>query len=105
MTPTYIQSQRIDVLTPSVAMTHITAIVCEMLQENVDYVSKNGMTERAKVSRERLLKLLDITETFNLLASANATLQTECKHLFAQNIALKNQLKQINDETNLANSI
>jgi len=40
MTPSYINTQRIDVLTPSIAMTEITSIVCDMLQGNIDYVAK-----------------------------------------------------------------
>jgi len=63
------------------------------------------MNEAAKVSRERLLKLLDITETFNKIACENSALQTECRLLLSQNATLKQKLNDIDDETNLANSI
>jgi hypothetical protein len=101
----YVQSANTEVLNTSMAITDITAIVCDMLQENVEYTAKNGLTEKAKLSRQRLLTLLDVTELFNTIATQNATLKTANGHLYTELNNLKQKLKDIDDETNLANSI
>jgi len=94
----YIKNETNDVLSPSVAMVDITAIVCDMLEENVLYVTKNGLTDKAKQSRERLLKLLYLTETFNSTATQNLSLKTHNRRLIEE-------LNEVRRQENIAKSI
>lgn len=99
------QNNSIDIISPFIAMTDITLIVCEMLEENIIYTKKFGLTEPAKKSRERLLKLLNITEIFNLISSKNESLKLYNKELFGENCLLKSQLFELKRQENLGNSL
>lgn len=86
-----LKNERTDILTPTQAINNITLIVCTMLEENIAYASKNGLTEKAQLSRERLLKLLDATELFNTIQSQNAGLKLTNRQLIAEAIEVKRQ--------------
>lgn len=86
-----ISNERTNILSPLQAITNITAIVCDMLEDNVLYVKKNGMNEKAQQSRERLLKLLDATELFNTIQTQNAALKLHNRRLIAELTEIKRQ--------------
>ncbi len=94
----FIQNKSIDVLQPSLVMTEITSIVCDMLEENIAFVKKNGLTEKAQTNRDRLLKLLDITEMVNKISSDNYSLKTINNHLL-------NTIGEVKRQELMANSI
>lgn len=101
----YHQNAKLDVLSPCIAMTDITTIVVEMLAGNLAYVKKNGHNEVSKLSRERLLSLLEITETFNTISNQNAALKTYNSHLLNEIQGLRNYKEQFEIEEKLAKSI
>ena len=101
----HILSANTEVLSPSVAMTEITAIVTLMIEDNVSYAKKYGLNDKAKESRERLLKLLGLTEHFNSIAMNNASLKTYAGHLFVENQNLKAEIVEINRQERLASTI
>lgn len=101
----YIQNNGIDVISPSMAMTEITSTVCDMLEQNMKFVKKNGLTQLAKDNRERLLHLLDITELFNKISCDNATLKTYNNHLLVTNQRIMREINEIKRQENMANSI
>jgi|GEM_PF-3394841 hypothetical protein len=101
----FINNAKIDVISPAIAMTNITYIVGEMLEDNVSYVKKNGMTETAKKSRERLLKLLDITETFNKITCDNAAFKTYNDQLLREIQELRKYKLEVLRQEKVANSI
>jgi predicted RNase H-like nuclease (RuvC/YqgF family) len=99
------ENENSDVLSPAKAIAEITYIVAAMIEENIAYVAKSGMTEKARSSRERLIKLLNITENFNQLSNQNSTLKTWNRQLSGENQKLKSQLAEIERQYNMANSI
>lgn len=101
----YTKNEQIDINTPALYMTEITSIVCDMINENLLFSKKNGLTSGAKKSRERLLKLLDITEAFNKISCDNATLKSYNKHLLSENQKLKAELNELERQNNLSNAI
>lgn len=101
----FIKQQLIDTSIVSIKMTEITSIVCDMMQDNLSYTKKNGLTKQAKESRDRLLKLLNLTELFNNLSVTNNSLQVFNRQLFNENLKLKGQLAEIKRQENIANSI
>jgi len=94
----FVKNETTNVLTPSSAMVDITSIVCDMLQDNLLYTNKNGATEKAIKSRIKLLKILQLTETFNTIATQNLSLKQH-------NRSLLEELNEIKRQERLANSI
>lgn len=103
--PIFMENDKIDVLIPAIAMTDITCIVGEMLEDNLAYVKKNGDTAKSKASRGRLLKLLNITETFNNITSQNTTLKIYNYQLFREVQELRNYKKEIIRQETLSKSL
>lgn len=103
--PIFMENEKIDILSPAIAMTDITCIVGEMLEDNSAYVKKNGDTTKSKASRERLLKLLYITETFNSITSQNTTLKTYNDQLLREVQELRNYKKEIIRQETLVKSL
>jgi len=101
----YIQNAKTDVISPSKAMTEITCIIADMLEDNLLYVKKNGHNVKSIASRERLLKLLNITETFNQVSSDNAALKTYNDQLLREIKELKNYKKEVERQENLSKAI
>lgn len=101
----YIKNELTDVLRPSVYMTEITYTICQLIEENLLYVKKNGLNQKAKDSREKLLKILDLSEQFNTVAYQNNTLKLRNRNLLIDNQQLRRKLKDIEQQENLANSI
>lgn len=91
-----ISNEYTDVLSPSKAITDITAVVCSLLEDNLSYVAKNGLSEKAKVNREKLLKLLYTTELINTVANQNLTLKLYNKQLIYELAEIKRQEKLAN---------
>lgn len=94
-----------DVNKPSIAISEFTLIVATMLEENVAYIERNGRTEKAIQSQERLMKLMTIGETVSQIAGQNVAMKIECNNLLRRWQACYNELKQLKNEINLANSI
>lgn len=101
----YIKNELTDVLRPSIYMTELTYTICQLIEENLLYVKKNGLTKRASESREKLLKILNLSEHFNLIAGDNNSLKLRNRNLLIQNQQLRNQLREIKRQENIANSI
>lgn len=101
----FINNAKIDVLSPSISMVNITSIVSDMLSDNVSYVKKNGLNDAAKSSRERLLKLLDITESFNSIATDNLALKTYNDQLLREIQLLRSYKTEVERQEMIAKSI
>lgn len=97
-----LRNELTDVYKPSIALTELTSIVCTMIEENMAYVKKNGLTEKATESRERLLKILNLSEKFNVVSVDNMNLKLYCRSIYKkyrgselENIRLKKELDKI----------
>lgn len=101
----YTQNNSIESLKSALIMTDITYIVCDMIEENISYVKNNGLTPKAKINRERLMKLLDITETVNSVSTDNMSLKAFNNRLLVENQHLKNTIIELNRQQNMANSL
>lgn len=94
----FVNNETMNVYTPSQTMVEVTGIVCEMIESNMAHIKKNGLTEAAKISRERLLKLLHLIEPFNTIANQNISLRLHNRRLI-------NEINEIKRQEKLANSI
>jgi len=97
----YLTNELTDTLRPSVRITDFTFIISELLMKNVDFVKKNGLSAGAKDSREKLLDLMEIGETFNHLSCANNELKLRNRSLCAEVQYLKKELAEIKRQENL----
>lgn len=100
-----IQNELQDALLPSLSISKITFLVAELIQTNIDFVKKNGITAAANKQRITLLKLMNITETFNTLSCQNNTLQLVNRSLSKELYHLKLQLVEIKRQENLGKSL
>lgn len=82
-------SERINTLRPSIAMSEMTIIILDMLAENNKFIQKNGLNERAKANKERLIKLLNYNLEFDKISDDNQTLKLVHKKLHTQNMQLR----------------
>lgn len=101
----FIQNELTDTLRPSIAIIDFTFVVAELLEKNVEYVKRAGMTDPAKESRDKLLHLMDIGETFNKISNDNQTLKLYNRTILAENQSLIRELKEIKRQEMLAKSI
>lgn len=101
----FIQNELTDTLRPSIAIIDFTFVVAELLEKNVEYVKRAGMTDPAKESRDKLLHLMDIGETFNKISNDNQKLKLYNRTVLAENQSLLKQLAEIKRQEMLAKSI
>lgn len=101
----YLLNELQDTFKPSLDAINITQIVCAMLEDNIAFVAKNGMNNKAKISRDRLLALLNVTELYSSIARENNTFKLLNKNLIIENRQLKKQLADIEKQEKLAKSI
>jgi len=81
-----------DVLTPSVSQSELTLLIIEMLLEQNQFVKKNGNTDRAKKSKERLLKILDLNQSVDKISIDNNSLKNINRqlHMYYQKLRIEN---------------
>lgn len=101
----FIQNELTDTLRPSIAIIDFNYVIAELLEKNVEYVKRSGMTELAKESRDKLLYLMDISETFNRLSNDNQKLKLYNRTILAENQALIKEIKEIKRQEMLAKSL
>ena len=100
-----ILNEKVDTITPSIAISEFTCLIAELLEQNIEFVSKQGLTPKAKDSRLKLIKLINIGETFNQLSITNVALKLDNRNLFIENNRLKAELAEIERQTKIASSI
>lgn len=102
---TAFKSDTINVDDVAATITDYTYLVALMLEENIEFVEAKGMTEKAKQSRQRLLKLLQIGETFNTISYQNKSLQLYNKELYAELVKLRAYKAEIERQEKIASTI
>jgi hypothetical protein len=101
----FLQNELTDTLRPSIGIIDFTYVIAELLEKNVEYVKRAGMTAPAKESRDKLLYLMNIGETFNKLSADNQKLKLYNRTILAENKLLIKELKEIKRQEMLAKSI
>lgn len=101
----YLLNELTETLNPILNCVEITQIVCSMLEDNITFVKKNGMGDKAKLSRERLLRLLDLTELYSSVSKDNNKLKLLNKSLLIENQQLLNYKKEVERQEMIAKSI
>lgn len=101
----YIKNELTDVLRPSIYISELTGIVCQLIDENLLYVKKHGLNKKASDSRDKLLRIIYLSEQFNSIASYNSTLKLLNRNLLITNQKLKWELNEIKRQENLGKSL
>lgn len=101
----FVQNSKEDVISPSIAIIDATCIIADMMEENIAYVKKNGLTDTAKKSRERLLKLMEIGETFSRISTQNSALKTYNDQLLREIQQLRAYKTEVERQENLSKSL
>jgi len=86
-------------------MTELTYTVCQLIEENLLYVKKHGLNKKASESREKLMKILELSEQFNKISCDNNALKLRNRNLLSENQLLRRQIKDIEMQEIRANSI
>jgi hypothetical protein len=89
-----------DTLKPDYLLLEQAQIIILMLEDYQQFVIKNGYTEKAKESKKRLLKLLDINGQLSELGTTNNSLQLLNRNLHAQVVAKNNIILEKDKEIN-----
>lgn len=97
----YTQNELTDTLNPALKIIDFTYVIAELIEKNVEFVNRSGMTNAAKDAREKLLYLMTIGETFNKLSADNYKLKLYNRSLLGENQYLKKQLAEIKRQEGL----
>jgi len=91
-----------DTLLPSVHILMLKSLVYELIDDLNKFEELKGVSEKTKVSRERLNKMEDYCFKIDKIASQNCQFQLVSKHislvnskLMAENKALKDELEAV----------
>jgi len=79
-----LNSELTDTLSPSIMLSEMSSIFLSMLMENQQFVQKNGMTSKAKESRDRLLRLLEISKDLDGISTSNYNLKATNRLIHAE---------------------
>lgn len=93
-------SEKQDTLRPSIAMDEMAVIIVSMLMDNNAFVKKNGLTPKAKESKERLMRMLELNSQFDKISMTNYSLQCNNRTFHADNMKLRLQIAELKKEIN-----
>lgn len=88
-----LENEMHDMLRPNILLSQLNQFVIQMLMELNEYQQKNKLTERMKASKERLLKMLDITIELSGLGDKAQSFKLHNKHMVGKitQLRIKNQ--------------
>ena len=89
-----VKSELVDTLKPNILLAEMSGLILQMLIEYTEYIQKHKETEKNKLSKARLIKLLDISGSLNGLGDANQSLKLSNKFISASNYLLKKELAE-----------
>jgi hypothetical protein len=102
-----LESELVDTTKPAVIHSQAAAIAFEMLSDVLVHISKKGLSDKAKESKDRLMKLNGLLDEMGLVMNnthrlkiANNELFTHYQLLRVQNKDLRQQIKKMTDAQN-----
>lgn len=78
------ESELQDVLKPSLLLSELTHTHLEMLHEVLVYIKKNKVNDRVLASKDRLLRLIDISTQLNGIGDTSASLKSLNKEMIGR---------------------